>query len=433
MNDEVVIVGGGWAGLAAAVELASAGVRVRLLEAANTLGGRARSVTQGSWQGDNGQHLMIGGYHESLRLMAEVNAPLPHRLPLSLPVMGPSGRVWLRAANLPAPLHLLVGLLRSEGLSRGERFAALRFATKMALRRYRLASDMTVETLLRRHQQGERLIQQLWEPLCLGALNTPIAEASAALFLRVIGDSFGRRRADSDLLIPATDLGACFPEPARRYIEGRGGRVETGSRVTTLLAEAGRVTVVTQGGETITSRQLIIATPWWVAQRLFAALPTLAPLSAQLAALQPAPIITLWLDYPETVALDQPLVGLSGTLAQWLFDGGLYGRPGRIAVVISGPGPHESLDREALAGVVVDELRERFPGWPEPLGWQLIRERRATYLATPASARHRPPNQTAIEGLWLAGDYTATGYPATLEGAVRSGVQCAQLLLKQNG
>ncbi len=431
----VIIIGGGWAGLAAAVELAAAAVPVHLLEAAPQLGGRARSIQAHAMELDNGQHLLLGAYRETLRLLRRVGVherEVLARTPLHLAVHRPQGMVELAAPPLPAPLHLLWALWRGRGLSHEERRAALRFCLSAYRSRFTVTPDISVAQLLA--AQPNSLIEVLWEPLCLATLNTPLRDASAALFLAVLRDAFSRRRRDSDLLYPITPLGAVLPAPARRYIERHGGVVETRRRVRALTLAAAAVTGVATDGGTLSSGHVVVATAPRHARHLLAAHPPLHTANAQLAQLDDEPIVTLYLRYPPDTTLERTMVGMSGTLTQWLFDRGrLCGAKGLMAAVISGPGAHSAMSNERLAAAVAGEVADRYPHWPAPLETLVIRERRATFRSSVGVGAWRPNHATAVAGLWLAGDYTDTGYPATLEGAVRSGVQCARRIIRQLG
>ncbi|MBE0622825.1 MAG: NAD(P)-binding protein, partial [Burkholderiales bacterium] len=198
----VAVIGAGWAGMAAAVALAEAKTRVTVFEAARHLGGRARSVDIEGMALDNGQHILIGAYRETLRLMRAVGAD-PERLLLRQPLtIEYPGKFSLRAPRLPAPLHLLAGLLAASGLTWSERVAAVRFMTAMRRNAYRIHADMPVAELLARHDQSGALSRYLWEPLCISALNTPPAAASAQIFLNLFRDALDGARTNSDFLIP---------------------------------------------------------------------------------------------------------------------------------------------------------------------------------------------------------------------------------------
>jgi squalene-associated FAD-dependent desaturase len=431
----VIVVGGGWAGLSAAVTLAERGCPVKLLESAPQLGGRARGVRFGETMVDNGQHLLIGAYRHSLALMRRIGVEEEQaflRRPMRLSLLSPtSPTVDLGLpAGLPAPMNLLWALARAGGLSRGERTAALRFALAMGLRRFRLDADRPLAELLARYRQPDSLVEKLWSPVCLATLNTPVGEASSLLFLNVLRDSFSRRAADAHLLMARRDLGALLPEPAADYLRARGGEVLTRHRVTRLVHHGERVTGVRCGKAVHEAERVILATPPQRAAELLRPLPGLSDVARRLADLESYPITTVYLRYPGTVSLPQPMLGLREGPGQWLMERRIHGQENLLSVVISGPGPHMETDRQALAGQVAEQVAALFPGLPEPTGHLVIRERHATFRATSGIQARRPEQYTALAGLWLAGDYTAGPYPATLEGAVLSGVQCARRILR---
>lgn len=436
MNQEnVVIVGGGWAGMAAALELDRHNIPVTVLESAAQLGGRARSVVHGGLCLDNGQHLLIGAYRETLRLLQLMNideAEVLRREPLRLHVLGTDSPLELNAPPLPAPLHLVWGLLTAKGPGCRDKLQALRMSLALFLNGFSLAEDISVAELLRHHRQGTALIRNFWEPLCIATLNTPMEIASARVFLRVLKDSFSQRRRDADLLIPRVPLGSLFPEAAARHLCRHGGNaVRSKARVTELEIKDGRIAGIATRHQRLAVRDVILAVAPTAATRLLSAHTELHPLAEDIAQLGSQPIITVYLQYPPSHRLPQTMLGMSGTVAQWLFDRRVCGQPGLIAVVVSADGAHTAWDNAYLLEQVTSELGTRFPHWPAVEQARVIREKRATFECRVDCETRRPKNATEVKGLWLAGDYTATGYPATLEGAVRSGVQCARRIIEQ--
>lgn len=413
--------GGGWAGLAAAVELAHAGAKVYVYEAARELGGRARRVMVDKMALDNGQHILLGAYHDSLAVIRKAGGD-PDKLFLRLPLeLNFPGEFRLRASpSLPAPLHLLAGLLTARGLSAGDKFAAIRFMTAMQLARFTLAADCSVADLMRARRQPQAAVRYLWEPLCIAALNTSSADASAQIFLNVLRDAFTQARSDSDLLIPRADLGAVFPDLAVRKIEQAGGHVHLGIPVDALERVDGRWAIRGQ-----TYDAVVCALPPWRAADL---LPReLAPVAAQMRALEYEPILTCYLQYAPGTRLPRPMIGVSRDISQWAFDRGQLGGPdGLIAVVVSNSGTLRGWDHEALASAIDAELASVVAGMPAPQWHRVISEKRATFRAAPNLKR--PQAGLLLPGLALAGDYVDNGYPATLEGAVRSGIGAARAL-----
>jgi len=421
----VAVIGAGYAGLACAVELADAGVAIDIFDTSRTLGGRARAVPCGAWTLDNGAHILVGAYRETLRLIDKVGASgtALRRLPLRLEF--PS-RFRLAAAPLPAPLHLAWGLWRAKGLDMADISAAIRFMRAQRLNDFRLPVDLSAADLLAAHRQPERVRRFLWEPLCLAALNTPVAAASAQVFLNVLRDSLAADRAASDLLLPTTDLSTLFPEPAVRFVAARGGRILRGHRITTIARRGDNWWADGHGPYA----HLILAVAPYHLPALIAPHAELAALHRTVTALAYQPIATVYLAYPHTVGLPRPMLGLIGGHAQWLFDRGQLGGPaGLLAAVISGTGAWQTLGHTILATSVHNEIAALLPGLPAPRESWVIEEKRATFSCTPGLVR--PPRKTAAPGLWLAGDYVAGPYPATLEAAVQSGIAAAHSILHE--
>lgn len=445
----LAVVGGGWAGCAAAVALADAGHAVTLYEAAPTLGGRARAVEAQGRRLDNGQHILLGAYDQTLGLLRRVgirprDALL--RLPLQMRYPPGQGLMDFVAPPLPAPLHMLAALLRARGLTGADKMALARFSTSARWMGWQLHDDCSVAELLERFDQTPDLIRQMWRPLCLAALNTAPEHASAQVFLAVLRDSLGAKRAASDMLLPRLLLDRLFPEAARRHIEGGGGRVLTGTRVTSLDREDSQWRVTTNGG-CVRFDGVVLASAPWQAAALLRPLPGADALASQLDGLAYEPIATVYLQYDPALRLPLPFCALldepeHGRWGQFVFDRGQLDsgssgtsgadggtrQDGLLAVVISGASAAADLDRGQLAAQVAAQLAAAFglPALAQPAWHQVITEKRATFRCTPGLAR--PGNATGLPGLALAGDYTACDYPATLESAVRSGLAAARAL-----
>ena len=271
---------------------------------------------------------------------------------------------------------------------------------------FRLARDIPVAELLAQHRQNGRIARYLWEPLCVSALNTPLAAASASAFLAVLRDTLGGDAQASDLLLPRQDLSRLFPEPASEFVQRQGGEV----RLRSPVADIAELKAAFDG--------VIVAVG---PHQLKSVLPHAAlDYSYQ-------PIYTCYLQYGRGVKLPFPMLGLSGGLVQWAFDrGALLGEHGRLACVISAEGPHQDLGLDELCARCHAELAAVLPGLAAPSWTRAIAEKRATIACTP----NRPRAPLEVEGVQLAGDYTDPEYPPTLEAAVRSGVRAARRLSK---
>ncbi len=423
-NIKVAIIGGGLAGLAAASELSSHGINVTVFETAPQLGGRARSV---HWKGlilDNGQHILLGAYHQTLRLMKKIGLNAEEYLLRQSLNLNMRNAIHLKSCkSLPAPFNLLMGLLTCKGLNWSERSSAIRFLIQLKRINFKLDQDIPLNELLRRFEQPNNLIRHLWEPLCLAALNTPINAASSQIYLNVLKDSFNQKKTDSDLLLPRNDLSSLLAEPLADFIRAHQGEIKLNSHVKQLEKINHDFSV---NGSNFTHVILAVA-PF----RLAEITESLGKIVATdlVTKFTYEPIYTVYLQYPHDVKLPQVMIGLTQTMSQWVFDRGqLNGQKGLLAVIISAKGEHQKLTHEALANQVIAELKTAFPNLPSPKWHKVIAEKRATFACT--ANLKRPQQKTTIQNLYLAGDYTEGNYPATIEGAVQSGLSAAQLILQ---
>ena len=421
----VAIVGAGWAGLACATELTAADTPVTVFEASRQLGGRARSVELDGHTLDNGQHLLVGAYRETLRLMRRVGAEpasTVQRTPLRLDY---PGTFRLELPELPAPWHLAIGLFTATGASLREKLSAALFMQRLKRQHYRLDRDTTVAAWLDAHRQTGILRRFLWEPLCLAALNTSPAQASAQIFANVLRDSLGGSRDATDLLLQQCDLGQIFPAQAARFIADRGGEFRLSTRIGEIHRQGNGWLIGDEHFE-----QVVLAVAPQHLAPLLASRPAHAALLQMVAGYAYEPIATAYLAYPETVRLPFPMLGLPGPLGQWVFDRHDMGNAGIMAFVLSADGDWDKLEDDQLAPKLHAELEAAIGPLPAPRWQRTIRERRATFSCRPDLPR--PGAATAERGLWLAGDYTYGDYPATLEGAVRSGIVAAQGVLGES-
>lgn len=422
----VIIVGGGWAGLSAAVHLTRRGQAVTLIEAAEQLGGRARMVMFGDLPADNGQHIALGAYRNILQLLDMIGLDeslVFCRQPLSLTVKGTETRVTLKTSRLPAPFHLLLAFLKTEGLTASDKLKTIIHWPRLI--GMHADKAMTVTELLHKTGQSARVIHYLWNPLCIAALNTNPEIASARVFQRVLRDALARQRADSDLLLPRHDMGRVLPQPTGTWLTQHGARILTQERATRLLHDGNTLTGIRTNKQTLECDQLILATNAWSTAQLMDGIEVLRPLQEKLLAFEYEPIATVFLKYAHPVRHEPAMLGLADATTQWIFDRRITGHPQMLAAVISARGEHARMSKNELLETVIRDIRDNTPLQDDPVDTLVIREKRATFSSTPAAELIRPDNTTAVKGLTIAGDYTQTGYPATLEGAVISGKQAS--------
>ncbi|MEN3069458.1 hydroxysqualene dehydroxylase HpnE [Uliginosibacterium sediminicola] len=424
----VAVIGGGYAGLSAAVELARAGVPVTVFEASRTLGGRARVVEKDGRRIDNGQHILIGAYTETLRMLRQLRVPTRNLLsmPFNLHVVG---RLSLRAGNWPAPLHLATALLGAKELSWADRLSALRLMRYIKRIKYTLNTDHSVSQLLSDSGQTDAMRELMWEPLCIAALNTPPHEASAQVFINVLRDALTGSASASEMLIPRVDLSELLPVPAAQFLALNGGVVNIATPIKGIEQDGEEFRLIGNPFEGERFSQVIVAVAPYHVSDLLAPLPDLALLRSQIDAMTHQPITTIYLQYAETVSLPEPMMAFADSSIQWLFDRGQLGADkGLIAAVISARGEHSNLSREELALRAHEAVERIVPRLAAPQWSTVITEKRATFACGPAV--WRPIATTPLKNLLLAGDYLQSRYPATIEAAVRSGLIAARQVLR---
>jgi squalene-associated FAD-dependent desaturase len=422
VSRRVAVIGAGWSGLAAAVECAAAGAQVTLYEMAPIAGGRARDLGAAGDGLDNGQHICIGAYSETLRLMSRLGVAGKDaflRLPLRLIDAEGSG---LRLPTGPPMLAFVRGVLSHDRWTWRDKVALLRAVLGWKRSSFRCAASMTVAELCRALPPSIR--SDLVEPLCVAALNTPAASASAGVFLRVLNDALASGPGASDLLLPRRGLSALLPTPALASLAASGATVRLAHRVQRIAFAAPAWEV---DGEPVDA--IVVAASAVEAARLVA--PHDLAWSERAAALRYEPIVTVYAAGPGA-RLPEPMLSLRGDAehpAQFVFDRGqLGGAPGLLAFVISGAERWVARGLAEAERAVLDQGATTLGAFlPEPLRpVRTIVEKRATFRCTPGLDR---PAMRIGPGLFAAGDFIDGPYPATLEGAVRSGVAAAHAAL----
>lgn len=428
---KLAVIGGGWAGLAAAVRATQAGQDVTLFELAGHLGGRARGVTVGTRDLDNGQHILIGAYTRTLDLMRSVGVTIDtvlHRQPLELRY--PDGRGLRMPAGHPI-MAFVRGVAGCKGWGMRERSAVLSAAGQWWAAGFRCTPGTTVAQLCAALPPLVR--ELLIDPLCVAALNTPAEQASAQVLLTVLRDALFSGKGSADLLLPKRPLDALLPHPAHAWLQAKGARLLFNHRVQTLQ----RLQAADNGwkvdGEAFA--QVVLACSATEAAKL--AQPHAANWAVRAQALTYEPIITVYL-YCPGAKLPSPMMALvesNSAPAQFAFDHGALGAsPGVFAFVVSGARRWADAGLEATGRAVRQQAMTSFAsgtwsahgGAPEVL--KVLIEKRATFRCTPGLDR---PSAHVAPGLMAAGDYVEGPYPATLEGAVRAGEAAVRLLAEQ--
>jgi len=422
----VIVVGGGLSGLAAGVELSGSGVPVLLLEQAPAPGGRARSFRHSPTDDevDNGQHLLIAGYTRTLALLSRIGSQ--HLVEMQRhPVLSfhhpVRGFVDFRLPPLPSPVHFAWAILRTPMLSLRDRLTLLRGGGALLQEHSAQAAGRTVAQWLDSHRQSEEVRRCFWEPLAVAIMNESIDRAPARLFLDALRQAFLQHRRDAALVFPRAGLSRLFAGPATTFIGGHGGEVRCNAGVAQVTVQNGGATeVVLKGGDRVQCSAVILAVP---AMQLPLLLPeSVASEFSTMSEAAASPIIGihLWMDHG---FMAREALGLIGKRIQWVFRRERY-----LSLVISAAYRFAGLTNDELTGIALEDLRSVFGGAvQDPSHVLVIRERKATFAPTPGNENRRPGPVTGVSNLFLAGDWTDTGLPATIEGAIVSGQRAATL------
>ncbi len=438
----VLIVGGGFAGLSAAVRLAQAGLTVRLLEKRPFLGGRAYSFREPRTQAivDNGQHLLMGAYHETFDFLRSLGTLEGLHFQNNLEIhysRGDENFFQLSCPSLPAPLHLALGLWRCAGLTWADKWAMLRlirFFKNFSSKKESL-DEISVQEVLERTHQTRNAIEVFWEPLTIATLNEPLSQASAQLFREVLQRGLLGSRADSALVVPRVGFSELYAEPARRFLEARGAELHFQTQMLSLEKLSDQWRIHTHTGQSFQSEYLLLALTPTALDKILessdAALQSLAPHRKKFV---PAPIVSLNLWY-ENFQIPQAFVGLVDRPIHWIFNKAKIlgdAQNNYLSLVVSGAYEAATLEKSALVAMAHEELQKIYPQLRQqkPFHSQVIKEHEATFSGRVGLNTLRPSGRSPWRGLYLAGDWMNTELPATIESAVLSGHQAARFILE---
>ena len=442
---QVLVIGGGLAGLSAACDLAENGYRVELLERRPYLGGRTYSFKDKviGADVDNGQHVFMKCctyYIDFLKRLGAYEKTYVQKR-LSVRVIGHGGRTsYLSGSPFPFPVHLLPSFLSYRHLSWKDKlgivYAAFVLKATSRQRRQRLDS-VTFYDWLKAHRQSDRAIDNFWNLIILPTLNDDASDVSASQAIMVFQEGFLKDSHAADMGYPMVGLSALLAEEARQYIEARNGSVHLGESLARLEGtEEGIEGAKTRGG-TYRADSYILAVP---PNKLLDLLPPALrrhEFFARAGRLGMSPIVNmhLWLDRKVT---DSSFSAFLDSDLQWVFNkSAIYdvdGAPGQyLCISLSGAHKYIDMPKEELYDLLMQELHRRVPASREAsvAHHTIVRERYATFAAAPGSAANRLPWRTPVPNLFLAGAWTDTGWPSTMESAVRSGVFCAGEIMKE--
>lgn len=441
-KEPVAVLGGGLAGIAAGLELAGRGIPVVLLERRPFLGGRAFSFEDPETGAilDNGQHVLVGACTRLRRLLKAIASPpgaFVRQARLEIPILDPTGRPgWLRARRLPPPLHLAAALCGYRHLNAAARIAVARAVRALATTGPAERSALEPVSLgawLAGRATPESTMERFWEPLVRPALNIAAAEANLPLTALFLERALWQGAEGGAVWLPAVGLSEAIGAPAARALSEAGVPVRTGAHVRAVQAADGRAARVELfGGERIDVRAVVSALPPRALDRV---LPAEFRPHRPYADIGSSAIINvyLWYDRPVTRLA---FAGTFGSSLQWVFNrtrllGAERSGGECLGVSLSAADPELELSREALADRCDAQIGRLFPArrGARRLRFAVVREPHATFRAAPGVARLRPDPASSMAGLHLAGDWTNTGWPATMEGAVASGEAAAWALI----
>lgn len=434
-----IIIGGGWAGLAAAIHLSQAGHPVLLLESSKQLGGRTRRVSFDDHAVDVGQHLLYYSYQHTLKLFRTLNLHEPRHYTRDAFTLvnriSARRELRFRLPSLPGPWQFRLAGLLGQKMSSLERLAVVRLFGRVWQDKLfaHTDEDLPLEQTLLAQGQSEGLIRRFWAPFCQMVFHTDIRELSSRLFLQWLPRAFNPHTDNNAFLVLHQDLGRLFLDPAAEFIEHKGGSIRLGANVDHLVIEDNRVRGVWVNQELLPCRQVILAASARGNRQLMATEACLQPLVTSMERLHYQTITTVYLHFGHSCSLPHYLVHLPGPLGHWAMDKRPQGLSGVIAVQLRPGPPATQLDDDTLVRRTARELGILFPHWPALQHGLVIHTPEATLPMNPLQTSLRAEIHTPVRGLLQAGDFIRFPGPSSLESTVYSGYDCARHILEEGG
>lgn len=440
LHPDVLIIGGGVAGLSAAVDCSRRGLSVMLVEQKQRLGGRTYSFhhPETGDEVDNGQHLMMGCYHSTLKFLKIINCldlvEIQHNLSIVFR-HADKPPTTLQTASLPAPLNVLAGLLRLKSLSFFQRVSLLKVGIEMLMKNpdtNNHLQSISVSQWLDEMNQSEENKQYLWDIIAIGALNDSTERISAALFVKVLRSAFLGSRKNASMIIPKKGLSTVLVDGAVKFLRQRNGKIVLNSTIEKYEIQDSRITnVLLSNMETLHPRAVISAVPYFDIPKLFGDTELIGLTGLDNFISSPIVTIHLWFD---AHFVNEQFAALLDSPIHWVFNKSkIYGKENQglmyLALVVSGA--HDLVEKEKgeLLELAHAELKRFYPAASiaKIIHSLIIKEKRATFSPKVGIEQFRPSHATSIKNLFLAGDWTDTKLPATIEGGVQSGFECARL------
>lgn len=435
---EVAIIGAGLAGLAAGVTLASKGYKVQLFESSQKAGGRTSAFpfnlssplnnSQKEFQLDNGQHIMMACYHETLSLLKEISAldKISIQEKMEVKVIGPDKKSYfLKSGFLPYPINLFQALMGFDLLSFREKISALKFVHGLKSLDVDTLNGITVKDWLKKNGQTGSLFTGLWEILCVGTLNTSPDKASASIFAKILKIVFLGGKENSKIVVPAVNLSSLFVEPSINFIRSKGGELKFSTPLNLMKStETSSFELVSRDQSLGIFSDLIFAVPHHALKKIAGIeqhLPAIANTDLEYSS------ITTFHLFVKNNPLTDNFLALTGSPVQWVFNHGDY-----ITTVTSSSSKWDKMSEEEILKIIFVELEKYLDIEPANIvDYKMVKEKRATFVCGGENLNYRLDCRTLNPSLFLAGDWTTTGLPATIEGAVLSGKTAAREIIQK--